>query len=211
MVPWTLSRLSTESLDFVHELPGLHPWTLSSLPELYGYYPEFPWTLSRLSTESMVRVQGVQGIPGLSSEGSYYYKKEKLQIKMIWNVTEYNLLIFLILQVSSPEVVVKTVMAVNSVERLFPTLQHSRDITGHILERNHSPVRSVGNVFLRKNTWNHTWWSTLGLETIENIGKIQTPEKIAVTFCNYRKFCSYISRRCRMNGKQCVDPDKTAP
>ena len=50
-----------QSLDFIHGLPGLCSWTLSSQAGLPGHFPEFPWTLSGLSTESLDFVHGLPG------------------------------------------------------------------------------------------------------------------------------------------------------
>ena len=92
--PWTKSSESMDKIDSVHGLPGLSPWTLSSLQvsmdkvqtghrptALTGLcpwtrlFPECPWTLSGLSNKSMVKITVsidsldiIHEFPGLSTD-----------------------------------------------------------------------------------------------------------------------------------------------
>ena len=69
--PWSMSRLSSESMDNVYWVHGqcpLNPWhcpvwlmSLDFVHRLTGLCPECPWTLSRLSTESTVNTHWVHG------------------------------------------------------------------------------------------------------------------------------------------------------
>ena len=79
--PWTMSRLSTESMDnvhWVHEQCPLNPWTLSSLACLTGLCPWTHWTLSRLSTKSIVNVHLVHGKnPGSPLSPWTFYRRDR--------------------------------------------------------------------------------------------------------------------------------------
>ena len=50
-----------DSVQSVHGLSGLCPWTLSSLPGFPGHCPGCPWTMFRLSTESKDSVHWIDG------------------------------------------------------------------------------------------------------------------------------------------------------